>query len=40
MPLNYVTLTLDLYDGQGDPEIRGSASLVPSAVLTDAGVRF
>jgi hypothetical protein len=38
--LNYVTLTLDLYDGQGNPEVRGAASFVPSAVLTDAGVEI
>ena len=36
MTLNYVTLILNLYDGQGNPEIRGAAALVPSAVLTDA----
>lgn len=37
MPLNYVTLVLDLYDGQGNPEVRGQAALVPGAVLTDPG---
>lgn len=40
MPLNYVTLTLDLYDGQGNYPFSGSASFVPSAVLTDAGVEI
>jgi len=38
MTLNYVTLTLDLCDGQGNPVIKGTAELVPSAELTDAGV--
>lgn len=36
MTLNYVTLVLNLYDGGGNPETRGAAALVPSAVLTDA----
>jgi hypothetical protein len=40
MSLNYVTLTLDLYDGQGNPVIAGTASFTPSAVLTDAGVEI
>lgn len=40
MTLNYVTLTLDLYDGQGNPEISGKAVFTPSAVLTDAGVEI
>ena len=35
MTLNYVTLVLDLYDGQGNPVISGAASLVPSAQLAD-----
>lgn len=35
MSLNYVTLVLDLYDGQGNPVISGNASLVPSVQLTD-----
>ncbi len=37
MALNYVTLTLDLYDGQGAPVTAGEAAFTPSAVLTDAG---
>ena len=36
--LNYLTLTLDLYDGQGNYPVSGSAAFTPSAVLTDAGV--
>ena len=35
MSLNYVSLTLDLYDGQGNPVTQGTATLVPSTVLTD-----
>jgi hypothetical protein len=35
MALNYVTLILDLYDGQGNMVISGTAALVPSAQLTD-----
>lgn len=35
MTLNYVTLTLDLYDGQGNPVITGSALFTPTAQLTD-----
>ena len=38
MALDYVTLTLDLYDGQGNPAISGTASFTPSTVLTDSGV--
>ena len=38
MALNYVTLTLDLYDGTGNSPTSGTATFVPSAVLTDAGV--
>jgi hypothetical protein len=33
----YVTLTLDLYDGQGNYPASGSASFTPSAVLTGPG---
>jgi hypothetical protein len=33
--LNYVILTLDLYDGQGNAVTTGVASLVPSAQLDD-----
>jgi hypothetical protein len=33
--LQYVTLTLDLYDGQGNPVTMGTATLTPSAELTD-----
>ena len=40
MTLNYVTLTLDLYDAQGNPAIAGTATFTPSAVLTDAGVEI
>lgn len=36
--LAYVTLTLDLDDGSGNYPVSGTASFVPSAVLTDAGV--
>ena len=35
MALNYVTLTLDLYDGQGNPVIAGEALFTPTAQLTD-----
>jgi hypothetical protein len=35
VPLNYVTLTLDLYDGQGNPVTSGIASFAPSVQLTD-----
>lgn len=35
MALNYVTLTVDLYDGQGNALTQGTASFVPSATLTD-----
>ena len=35
MTLNYVTLILDLYDGQGNAAVAGEALLVPSAQLTD-----
>ena len=35
MALNYVTLTLDLYDGQGNYPITGTASFTPSVQLTD-----
>ena len=40
MSLEYLTLVLDLYDGQGNPVITGSAAFTPSAVLTDAGVEI
>jgi hypothetical protein len=33
--LNYVTLTLDLYDGQGNPVIKGEALFTPTVQLTD-----
>jgi hypothetical protein len=35
MSLQYVVLTLDLYDGQGNAVITGTAALVPSAQLKD-----
>lgn len=35
MALTYVNLTLDLYDGSGNPLKAGTATLVPSALLTD-----
>ncbi len=35
MSLNYVELTLDLYDGQGNPVTQGTATLTPTQVLTD-----
>jgi hypothetical protein len=35
MTLNYVTLILDLYDGDGNPASQGWARLTPSAQLTD-----
>lgn len=35
MSLNYVVLTLDLFDGQGNPVTQGWAALTPSATLTD-----
>lgn len=35
MTLNQVTLTLDLYDGQRNPIITGTALLTPSVQLTD-----
>ena len=35
MALNKVALTIDLYDGQGNPLPSGTSSLVPTAVLTD-----
>jgi hypothetical protein len=34
--LNYVTLTLNLFDGSGTPIQQGSALLTPSAQLTDS----
>jgi hypothetical protein len=34
----YVSLLLDLFDGQGNQAVSGSAVFTPSAVLTDAGV--
>lgn len=37
MSLNYVVLTLDLYDGSGNFPTSGTATFIPSAVLTDAG---
>jgi hypothetical protein len=37
MPVNYVILVLDLYDGQGNPAVTGSAQLTPSAQLDDPG---
>jgi hypothetical protein len=40
MALQYVTLTLDLYDGQGNFPVSGQATFTPSAVLTDAGVEI
>lgn len=40
MTLNYVTLTLDLKDGQGNIPVSGLAVFTPSAVLTDAGVEI
>lgn len=40
MTLNYVTLTLDLYDGSGNYPVSGTASFAPSAVLTDAGAEI
>jgi hypothetical protein len=36
MSLSLVTLILDLHDGAGKPVTRGKATLVPSAVLSDA----
>jgi hypothetical protein len=33
--LNYVTLTVDVYDGQGSYPVTGTATFTPSAVLTD-----
>jgi hypothetical protein len=38
--LNYVTLTLDLYDGQGSPVTTGTAFFTPSVQLTDSGVEL
>lgn len=38
MSLNYVTLVLDLDDGQGNLITKGTAAFTPSAQLTDAGV--
>ncbi len=35
MSLEYVELTLDLYDGQGNPVTQGTATLTPTQVLTD-----
>lgn len=35
MTLNYVTLTLDLYDGQGNPVTDGIAYFTPTVQLTD-----
>lgn len=40
MTLNYVTLVLDAYDGQGNVVTKGSASFVPSAQLADPGVEW
>ena len=40
MALNYVTLTVDVYDGQGNVPASGTATFTPSAVLTDAGVEI
>lgn len=40
MTLAYISLLLDLYDGSGNPAVTGTASFVPSAVLTDAGVEI
>ena len=40
MPLQYVQLTLDLYDGTGNYPVSGLATFTPSAVLTDAGVEI
>ena len=36
MTLQYVTLTLDVYDGQGNPMTKGTATFTPSVQLTDA----
>jgi hypothetical protein len=38
MALNYVQLTVDLYDGSGAPIAAGSATFTPNTQLTDAGV--
>lgn len=38
--LNYVALTIDLYDGSGNYPVSGTATFTPSAVLTDAGVEI
>ena len=35
MTLNYVGLTLDLYDGQGNAVTQGTATLTPTQYLTD-----
>ena len=35
MPLNYVTLTVDVYDGQGNVPTSGYATFTPSVTLTD-----
>jgi hypothetical protein len=35
MALNYVTLTVDIYDGQGNYPVTGTATFTPSAPLTD-----
>jgi hypothetical protein len=35
MALSYVNLTLDVYDAQGNPLTKGTASFAPSAQLTD-----
>ena len=40
MTLSYVTLTLDLYDGQGNYPVSGTATFTSPAVLTDAGVEI
>jgi hypothetical protein len=39
MALQYVTLTLDLFDGAGNFPAAGTASFTPSAVLTDSAGR-
>jgi hypothetical protein len=40
MTLNYVTLTLDLYDASGHPVTTGTAAFTPSVQLTDPGVEL
>lgn len=40
MALNYVNLTVDLYDGQGNPLTSGVVTFTPSATLVDPGVEI